>query len=203
MCRELTPWEKSVEFHGHVCPGLVVGYRVAVIALRELGVQRTGDEELVTIVENDACGVDAIQVLTGCTIGKGNLIYRDYGKQVYIFGNRKTGEAVRISVKPNVMERDPEHRKLMDLVMKGEATDEECDCFKEKHVERSQKILDLPDDEFCKVERVKLDFPKKARIFETIICEECGEGAMEPRVRVKNGKMVCLACAGEEYTRGW
>ncbi|AVX29827.1 formylmethanofuran dehydrogenase, subunit E [Carboxydocella thermautotrophica] len=203
MCRELTPWEKCVEFHGHICPGLALGFKAAVIALNELGVSRAADEELVTIVENDACGVDAIQVLTGCTIGKGNLIYRDYGKQVYTFGNRKTGEAVRVSVKPDVMGRDPEHRKLMDLVIKGEATDEEYDCFKKKHLEKSQKIMELSVEEFCKVEKVKLDFPKKARIFDTIICAECGEGAMEPRVRVKDGKMVCLVCAGEEYTRGW
>jgi len=203
LCKELTPWEKSVEFHGHICPGLVLGFKATVIALKELGVSRAADEELVAIVENDACGVDAVQVLTGCTLGKGNLIYRDYGKQVYTFGNRKTGEAVRVAVKPGIMERDPEHRQLQDKVMKGGASPEEKELFWQKHHDISQRILHLPDEEFCKVERVRLDFPKKARIFETIICAECGEGAMEPRVRVKNGKMVCLACAGEEYSRGW
>lgn len=203
MCRELTPWEKSVEFHGHVCPGLVLGYKAAIIALSELGITRAKDEELVAIVENDACGVDAVQVITGCTIGKGNLIYRDYGKQVYTFGNRKTREAVRIAVIPGIMERHPEHRELQAKVMKGEATPEERELFWQKHRDMSQKIMDLPDEQFCKVEKIELDFPRKARIFDSIICEECGEGAMEPRVRVKNGKMVCLACAGEEYTRGW
>lgn len=202
MCKELTPWEKCVEFHGHICPGLSIGFKAAVIALNQLGVSRAGDEELVTIVENDACGVDAVQVLTGCTIGKGNLIYRDYGKQVYTIGNRKTGEAVRVAIKPDIMGRDPEHRKLMDLVMRGEATAEVYEHFREKHLENSQRILELADEEFCKVEKVELAFPKKARIFDTVICQECGEGAMEPRVRVKDGKMVCLACSGEEYTRG-
>jgi len=203
MCQQPTPWEKCVEFHGHVCPGLVVGYRAAVIALRELGVQRAGDEELVAIVENDACGVDAVQVLTGCTIGKGNLIYRNLGKQVYTFGNRRTGEAVRIAVKPNTINRDQAHRELQEKVMKGQATDEEKELFWQKHHELSQKIMDLPDDEFCKVTRVQLEFPGKARIFESITCAECGEAAMEPRIRVKDGKLVCLDCAGAEYTRGW
>jgi formylmethanofuran dehydrogenase subunit E len=201
MCRELTPWEKCVEFHGHVCPGLALGFKSAEVALRELGVTRSQDEELVAIVENDACGVDAIQVLTGCTFGKGNLIYRDYGKHVATFGNRKTGESVRIAVKPGVMERDPEHRRLMDLGRKGEGNPGEVKCLKQKQVEKAQEILDLPDDQFCTIARIQLSFPGKARIFESIICAECGEGAMEPRIRIKNGKTVCLECAGEEYTR--
>ncbi|PKM48076.1 MAG: formylmethanofuran dehydrogenase [Firmicutes bacterium HGW-Firmicutes-8] len=203
MCRELTPWEKCVELHGHTCPGLVKGFKVAVIALRELGVARAQDEELVAIVENDACGIDAVQVLTGCTIGKGNLVYRDYGKQVYTFGNRKTGEVVRVAVKPGTVTKDQEYKELQDKLKNGEAAPEEKDRFQQKHLEYCQKILDLPDEEFCWVKKVDLDFPKKARLFDTVVCQECGEGAMEPRVRVKNGKLVCLACAGEEYTKGW
>ncbi|PKM48019.1 MAG: formylmethanofuran dehydrogenase [Firmicutes bacterium HGW-Firmicutes-8] len=203
MCRELTPWEKCVEFHGHACPGLVKGFKVALLALKELGVTRARDEELVAIVENDACGIDAIQVLTGCTIGKGNLVYLDYGKQVYTFGNRKTGEAVRVAVKPGTVTKDQEYKELQDKLKNGEAAPEEEDRFQQKHLEYCQKIMDLPDEEFCWVEKISLEFPKKARLFDTVICQECGEGAMEPRMRVKNGKLVCLACAGEEYTRGW
>lgn len=63
MCQQPSPWEKSVEFHGHICPGLVLGYKAAVIAMSELGITRAKDEELVAIVENDACGVDAINIL--------------------------------------------------------------------------------------------------------------------------------------------
>lgn len=78
MCMETSmeksSWEKAVEFHGHTCPGLTIGYRVAEIAMGELETIRSVDEELIAIVENDACGVDAIQVLTGCSLGKGNLI---------------------------------------------------------------------------------------------------------------------------------
>ncbi|NOZ25951.1 MAG: formylmethanofuran dehydrogenase, partial [Nitrospirae bacterium] len=71
-------FEDAVRFHGHVCPGLALGYRVSDLVLRELG-PRSEDEELVAIVENNSCAVDAIQVMTGCTFGKGNLIFRDYG----------------------------------------------------------------------------------------------------------------------------
>ena len=203
MCRELTPWEKCVEFHGHTCPGLVKGFKVAVIALRELGVARAQDEELVAIVENDACGVDAIQVLTGCTMGKGNLIYRDYGKQVYTIGNRKTGEAVRIAVKPGTVTKDQGYKDLQEKQQNGEATEKDNARFYQMLMQYCQKILDLSEEEFCVVERITTEFPQRARLFNTVICQECGEGAMEPRIRLIEGKTVCLVCAGKEYTRGW
>jgi len=87
-----------VVFHGHSCPGLALGYRAAMAALEELSLKHSEDEEIVCIVENDSCAVDAVQVITGCTFGKGNLIFKDYGKQVYTFIDRKAGRAIRISV---------------------------------------------------------------------------------------------------------
>ncbi|MBC7237871.1 MAG: formylmethanofuran dehydrogenase subunit E family protein, partial [Chloroflexi bacterium] len=98
--------EQAVAFHGHFCPGLLIGYRAALIGLRELGVKRARDEELVAIVETDACGVDAIQVLTGCTLGKGNLILRDWGKQVFTFGRRSDGRMVRVALRYGVLSRE-------------------------------------------------------------------------------------------------
>ena len=77
-----------VEFHGHLCPGVVIGYCTAKLGMRELSARRAGDEELIAIVENDTCAVDAIQVLTGCTFGKGNLFFRDHGKMVFTFATR-------------------------------------------------------------------------------------------------------------------
>src|SRR5512135_2351862 len=92
-------YDDVVEFHGHSCPGLALGYRVSLRALREFK-RRAEDEELVAIVENDSCAVDAVQVLTGCTFGKGNLFFRDHGKHVYTFGLRPSGRAVRVSRRP-------------------------------------------------------------------------------------------------------
>ena len=51
----------TIQFHGHLCPGLALGYRVAKAALRELKVNRPQDEELVAIVETDSCAADAVQ----------------------------------------------------------------------------------------------------------------------------------------------
>jgi len=89
-------FEEIVRFHGHQCPGLAIGYRMATAAMENLQSMRAEDEELVAIVENDACGVDALQCITGCTFGKGNLLFRDYGKQVYTVYSRSTRKGVRV-----------------------------------------------------------------------------------------------------------
>ena len=90
-------FDDTIKFHGHACPGLAIGYRVASLALKELGL-RARDEELVAIVENNSCAVDAIQLICGCTFGKGNFIFKDFGKQVYTFIRRPQTEAIRIDI---------------------------------------------------------------------------------------------------------
>ena len=92
-------WEKAIAFHGHACPGLAVGVRAAQIALEKFGANRAEDEELVCVTENDACGVDGIQAILGCTFGKGNLIYRGTGKQAYSFFERKSGRRLRTNLR--------------------------------------------------------------------------------------------------------
>ena len=87
------------QFHGHVCPGLSIGYRVALLASNHFK-DRSKDEELVAIVENKSCAIDAIQVINGCTCGKGNLVFKDHGKHVYTYFKRGDKKAIRISLKP-------------------------------------------------------------------------------------------------------
>ena len=92
----MATYDEIVKFHGHECPGLAIGYRMASAGLKAIESARSEDEEIVSIVENDACGVDALQCVTGCTFGKGNLIFRDYGKHVYTIYSRPLGKAVRV-----------------------------------------------------------------------------------------------------------
>ena len=92
-------WEKAVDFHGHECPGLAIGVRACESVMEKMGITCAKDEEIVCITENDACGVDGIQALLGCSIGKGNLIYRGTGKQAFSFFNRKNGEKLRLYFK--------------------------------------------------------------------------------------------------------
>jgi len=102
----MTSWEDAKKFHGHECRGLAWGYKAGLFALEKLDFDRSSDEELVAIVENDSCAVDGIQVVTGCTFGKGNLIFRDYGKHVFTFFNRDTGRGIRVSRRKGVEIQD-------------------------------------------------------------------------------------------------
>jgi len=164
-----------------------------VLVLKEFG-GRTYDEELVAIIENDSCAVDAIQVMTGCTFGKGNLIFKDYGKQVYTFIKRPSGEGLRISVKWESPPETDEEKKMWDRYMKGDHSDE---VLKTVHDRKSKKIDDLlhaGDQELFKVIKGKMGLPQEAGIYPSIRCALCGEKVMEPRARVKDGKIVCIPC---------
>jgi formylmethanofuran dehydrogenase subunit E len=194
--------QKAIDFHGHFCPGLAIGYRAAKAAMEKLQVERAEDEELVAIVETDACGVDAIQSLLGCTMGKGNLIYRDYGKQVYTIASRKQNKAVRVAMRANAFAQSPAQDKLRSAVFAGQASAEQRTEFQEIQQARIQQLLTIETDRLFKVELVEMPLPKPAVIFKSVTCDFCGESVMEPRARLKEGKIACLSC-NEEYSRGW
>jgi len=186
-------FEDVVEFHGHSCPGLALGYRASVFALKQLG-NRAADEELVAIVENNSCAVDAVQVVTGCTFGKGNLIFRDYGKQVYTFIKRPSGEGIRISVDWKSPEETKEEKRMWERYMNGDQSEE---VLKKVHNRKSKKIdiiLNSDDEELFRVIRGKMDLPEEARIYKSLACAVCEEKMMEPRARVKDGQIVCIPC---------
>lgn len=185
--------ERVVAFHGHLCPGLTMGMQAAEIALDRIG-PHASDEEVVAVVETDMCGVDAIQVLTGCTFGKGNLIHRDWGKNAYTFFRRSDGKAVRIAGRPDAWQRDPEHEKLFARVRSGEASEEEQARFRELHRQRSRAILEQPAEELFEVTGFLGRPPARARIHASLPCEECGEAVMETRIRKLGGRELCLPC---------
>ena len=180
-----------VQFHGHLCPGLSLGFRVAKAALRELGAERPQDEELVAVVENDSCAVDAIQFITGCTFGKGNLIFRDYGKHVYTFFNRRSGKGVRISEDYRGFEGDqrfPEFKKLQEA---GEDVSREMQEYK---MQKTAAILNAEEKDLFTIQPVSSPPPDEAKIRSSVRCSVCGEKFMESRSRIKNGKVVCIPC---------
>ena len=186
----------AVKFHGHACPGLAIGYRAAKIAINELQAQRPEDEEVVTVVENDACGVDAIQFLLGCTFGKGNLVFHDYGKQVFTVFSRTKNKGVRIALKPNALEPDDARgRELFEKVRENRATQAELDEHHRRRRERIQALIERPADTLFDIREVDAPPPAPARIFNSILCEQCGEKVMEKRTRMRDGKTICIPCA--------
>lgn len=182
MDREL---QRVIDFHGHDCPGVRIGYRAALIALRELGASRAEDEELIAIAETDACAVDAIQILTGCTLGKGNLLLRDWGKQVFVFGRRSGGPLLRVALRYGATQRS-EDRELPE---------------EERRARARERLETMPDDALFDVRWVDAPLPPPARIFRSVRCAKCGEGVMEARAHLQDGEPVCPECYGEVYTR--
>ena len=198
----MTNWETCVQFHGHACGGLTIGYKAACYAAELLELSFSGDEQVVCIAENDACGVDAIQWLLGCTLGKGNLIFRDQGKHAFTIFRRDTGKAVRLVFKGPAMAGTPEGVALRKKVMGGTATPEEKARFEAQKNQRMHYLMTASDDELFDCKQPGFELPSRARIFDSFACESCGEVTMEPRLRLVDGKKVCLACA-EPYHRGW
>jgi len=182
---------EAIQFHGHLCPGLSLGYRVAKVALRELKADRPHDEELVAVVENDSCAVDAIQFITGATFGKGNLLFRDYGKHVYTFYNRATGKGVRISEHFRGFENDARFPELKKRQAAGEDISREMEQFR---MEKTAAILQADDNDLLNVEQVTAPPPSQAKIHASARCAMCGERFMESRGRVKGGAIVCIPC---------
>lgn len=185
--------ERNVEFHGHLCPGLTMGMQAAAIALREIG-PHSKDEEVVAVVETDMCGVDAIQVLTGCTFGKGNLIHRDWGKNAYTFFRRSDGKAIRVVGRPDAWQRDPEHQALRAKIDAGEATEADRARFRELHQQAARSLLERDPDELFAVQPVQAEPPRRARIHASVPCTGCGENVMETRVRRFAGRELCQPC---------
>jgi formylmethanofuran dehydrogenase subunit E len=185
-----------------MCPGLAIGYRAAKAAQTRLGFERAEDEELVAVVESDGCGVDAIQALLSCTLGKGNLIYKDHGKQVYTLICRKRGQAVRIAMRPGPFRRTPQQEEAFQKVLNGKASEAETESFRAFQKERVDEILAKSDEDLFKIDDVPPEVPGRARIFKSSTCEFCGEPVMEPRARIRDGKISCIPCS-EDYSRGW
>lgn len=188
-------FKKCMDFHGHLCPGLALGYQAAMAGMQWLSAQRALDEEVVAIVETDACCADAVQVITGCTFGKGNFIYRDYGKIAFTFFNRKTGKGVRIARVAG--KQDPltaEHRSLMDKIREKTATPQEKEQFDRLHAAASRNVLGRTPEELFSITEVTVPPPEEARIEPSVDCDRCGEPVMCSKLEQLNGERVCRGC---------
>jgi formylmethanofuran dehydrogenase subunit E len=191
-------FKRCVDFHGHVCGGLAIGYRAAKEGLAWLEANRALDEELVTIVENDACGVDAVQVLTGCTFGKGNFFFKDYGKMAFTFFNRKTGQGVRMAPKDRKLGPSDEQKALFEKIRTNTATDEDKKRLKELGNTMAQSILDAPIDTLFSINPAKVPIPPKAQIHASILCDRCKEPTMATRLEDVEGQKICRGCLDQE-----
>jgi len=194
-------FSRCVQFHGHTCPGLAIGFQAAITLLKRLGVRKAPDEELVAVVETDACGADAIQVMTGCTFGKGNFIFKNFGKHAFSLMDRGKRKGVRVCLVADVFKPGPEYLSLSKEVQSDEASAEETKRFRQLQQDRVRKILEADPESLFKIEEISGDIPSKARITESEICDLCGEPTKVDLLRKVHSKKICISCAERRAIR--
>jgi formylmethanofuran dehydrogenase subunit E len=182
-------FKEAAKLHGHICPGLAMGYRIAKYAKEHY--PRSQDEELVCIAENKSCSVDAVQSILGCTAGKGNLIFVDNGKQVFTFYSRDNDRALRIYFKGDVFQGMD---ALRQKAATGNLSGEEKKEFEGLRSRVIEDILSGKDEDLLSVKEVDIPAPEKARIYPSLKCQECKEGFMEILGRTAGGKVLCKDC---------
>lgn len=183
---------RAVAFHGHSCPGLAIGVRAAQFCLERFG--HNAEHPLTIVAETDMCGVDALQALTGCTLGKGNLLHRDYGKMAFSF-HPQAGGGARILLDPTFAgDRQGRLRALMRKVKDGLATPGDQEELARLREESQRDILAAPLEALFLVQPLAAPAPRPARVLESLACEACGEMTMESRTRRFDGRTLCLPC---------
>jgi formylmethanofuran dehydrogenase subunit E len=175
--------------HGHICAGQVLGVRLAMLGLKQLGIedpQGKDRKRLVTFVEIDRCATDAVAVVTGCRLGKRALKFRDWGKVAATFVDVNGGKAIRIAAK--------ESSKTLARHMHPEIAD--------KNQQQQLAYREIADDDLFTAQWVKVDLPPEefpGYKGERVVCEQCGEGINFRREVRRDSKVLCRSCAGEQY----
>ncbi len=193
-------YELGLKFHGHKCPAMPMGIRAGLAAMKALGVKRAKDKELVVEAETGeghaaGCFVDGIMVATGATYGKSNIKKLNYNKMAFTLIDVAAGRAVRVSLKPEFVEKalaSPFVQKRKEGVLPQDIPAE----ITNPQVER---ILALPDADFLNISDV---FSKKLAkgkgSFETKRCAKCGEAVFTDKLQESpDGRLLCIPCAGK------
>jgi len=178
----------AAKSHGHMCPGQILGIRMAMLGLRSIGIDDpvVARKRLLTFVEIDRCATDAVSVVTGCRLGKRSLKFLDYGKVAATFVDLETGRAVRVAAREDARAK----AKAMFSAM-SDASRAQLEAYK---VMETDDLFDL------RAVRVKLkpeDMPGRPR--SRVTCAQCGEGVNDGRELRLGDRILCRSCAGEPY----
>lgn len=181
--------EESVRIHGHLCPGQVLGIKMSMLGLREAGIHDPKGKDrksIIVFVEMDRCATDAVQSVTGCSLGHRTMKFLDYGKMAATFLNLKTSKAIR------VIARDDSRQKAKELFPE----------IKNKYVSQIEAYKVMTDNELFYVMEVKIklspeDMP--GRPIRRVKCDSCGEYVQDMRDVCRGGKVLCRPCADSGY----
>ncbi len=181
--------EISTKIHGHICAGQVIGVRMSMLGLERIGIDDPKGEDrkkLYVLVEIDRCATDAIQSVTGCSLGKRSMRWMDFGIMAATFVNLETGKAVRITARE-------ESRELSKKYYPALAN---------KYQQQLEAYKIMPEEELFSFQDVKADIPEcdmPGRPMRRVQCEDCGDYVQDCREVEQDGKILCRACAGQRY----
>ena len=178
----------AAQDYGHMCPGQVLGVRMAMLGLRKLGIDEPVQQRkrLLTFVEIDRCATDAVSLVTGCRLGKRSLKYLDYGKVAATFVDLETHRAVRVAA------RDDARAKAKGMFPGlADLSQQQLEAYK------VMGDADLFTVHWVRVKLTPEDLPGRPR--SRVTCEQCGEGINDGRDQRVEGRILCRNCAGESY----
>ncbi len=190
----LTPLlNASTKNHRHLCPRQVLGIRMGLLGLRQLGLLGENEnlfnnarKRLLTIMETDGCGADGVAVAVDCHVSRRTLRVVDFGKMAATFVDTVTEQAIRVAPTAQSRELAPD--------------------FAPGARSRWHAYLEayqvMPDDLLLAWQPVKLNTPVGqivSRAGVRVLCDVCGEEIINEREVMVNGRTFCRACAGESY----
>jgi formylmethanofuran dehydrogenase subunit E len=181
--------EESAKIHGHLCAGQVLGVRMSMLGLREIGIHDPKGKDrkhIIVFVEMDRCATDAVQSVTGCSLGHRTMKFMDYGKMAATFVNTRTGKAMRIVAKEKSRQKAKEYFPGIE----------------NKYAAQLEAYKIMSDDELFDVMEVIVkvapeDMP--GRPMRRVQCDSCGEHVQDMREVYRNGKVLCTPCAVGGY----
>ena len=183
--------EESTRIHGHVCAGQVIGVRMCMLALSYLNIndpKGADRKKLYVFVEIDRCATDAIQSVTGCSLGKRSMKWVDHGVMAATFVNLESGKAVRITALEEARELSKKY----------------CDDIIDKYARQLEAYKIMPEDELFRVEAVVVEIPPEnlpGRPLKRVQCDKCSDWVQDKRDVQIDGKILCRSCAHGRYYR--
>lgn len=181
--------EISAKIHGHLCAGQVIGVRMALIGLRLIGIddpKGADRKKLYVIVEIDRCATDAIQSVTGCSLGKRSLRWMDFGIMAATFVNFATGKAVRVTAREEARELSAKY----------------CPELADKYKRQLEAYRLMPEEELFTTQEVLVSVPEcdlPGRPLRRVQCDQCGDHVQDSREVERDGRTLCRACDGQRY----
>lgn len=181
--------EKATTIHGHICAGQVIGVRMSMLGLQLIGVDDPRGQDrkkLYVVVEIDRCATDAIQTVTGCSLGKRSLKWKDFGVMAATFVNLETQLAYRVVARE-------EARGLSKKY---------CPEITDKYKQQLEAYRVMPEAELFVVQKVKVSIPDcdlPGRPLKRVQCAQCGDWVQDCREVERDNQLLCCSCAGQSY----